>query len=356
MSESSEMSSDPKVPASKNGRPVLSKVEPQFALPGGELRITGAGLMPAEERPIVRIGEDPANIILGSNTLVIAKVPEDATEGPLTLSNSAGTSEPADLRVAVSIAENLHPVANPAVDSEGNIFATFSGSRGQSVPVAVFRIDPEFKVHPFVTELMNATGLAIDGENNLYVSSRNDGAVYLITPSGDMSTYAQGMGVATGIAFDRDGNLYVGDRSGTIFKIARNREIFVFATLEPSVAAYHLAFSPSGSLFVTGPTTSSNDAVYEIDPHGDVSVYFRGLGRPQGLAFDVDGNLYVAASYRGLRGIVRLNANREASLVVSGNGLVGLAFAPGGNMVLATGSGIHVLQCDIEGAPLVPLL
>src|SRR6185437_12906102 len=55
-------------------------------------------------------------------------------------------------------------------------------------------------------------------------------------------------------------NLYVGDRSGTIFKIARDRQTFVFSTLEPSVSAYHLAFAPDQSLYVTGPTTSSYDA------------------------------------------------------------------------------------------------
>ncbi len=71
--------------------------------------------------------------------------------------------------------------------------------------------------------------------------------------NGTMTTYAEGMGVATGIAFDRNQNLYVGDRSGTIFKIGRDQQVFVFATLEPSVSAYHLAFGPQGDLFVTGP-------------------------------------------------------------------------------------------------------
>ena len=76
----------------------------------------------------------------------------------------------------------------------------------------------------------------------LYISSRYDGFIYQVTPNGNMSVYVEGMGVATGLAFDPDGNLYVGDRSGTIFKISPNRQIFVFATLEPSIAAYHLAF------------------------------------------------------------------------------------------------------------------
>jgi sugar lactone lactonase YvrE len=168
-----------------------------------------------------------------------------------------------------------------------------------------------------------------------------------------MSSYAEGMGVATGIAFDREENLYVGDRTGTIFKISRDRQIFVYATLEPSVSAYHLAFSPAGLLHVTGPTTSSYDAVYSVDAQGTVSVFYRGLGRPQGLAFDVDGNLYVAASLGGKRGIVRITPDHKASLVVSGHGLVGLAFAPGRSAVLATQSAVHHLAWGIQGKALL---
>ena len=68
---------------------------------------------------------------------------------------------------------------------------------------------------------MNATGLAIDADGVLYVSSRHDGMVYQVRPAGNLAVYVEGMGVATGIVFDPDGNLYVGDRSGTIFKISR---------------------------------------------------------------------------------------------------------------------------------------
>src|SRR5204862_8089389 len=108
--------------------------------------------------------------------------------------------------------------------------------------------------------------------------------------------------------------LYVGDRSGTIFKSGKDRQIFVFATIEPSVSAYHLAFAPQGDLFVTGPTTSSFDCVYKIDPHGSVSTFYRGLGRPQGLAFDVEGSLYVAGSLSGKRGLVKVARDGKGSL------------------------------------------
>ena len=197
--------------------------------------------------------------------------------------------------------------------------------------------------------MMNPTGMAIGHDGSLYVSSRYDGTVYRVSKNGAMTSYAEGMGVATGIAFDTEGNLYVGDRSGTIFKIGRDRQIFVFATIEPSVAAYHLAFDDSGNLYVSGPTTSSFDAVYQVDPHGHVEVFYRGLGRPQGLAFDVAGNLYVAASLHGRRGIVKITPDRRASLAVSGQNLVGLAFAPGKTAVLATNSGLLRLDWGIAG-------
>src|SRR6202167_3908520 len=117
------------------------------------------------------------------------------------------------------------------------------------------------------------------------------------------------MGVATGIAFDTIGNLFVGDRSGTIFKINPDRQIFVFAMIEPSVAAYHLAFSPTGEISVTGPHTSSFDRILRITQKGEGTTFFRGLGRPQGLAFDRKGTFYVAASFLGRRGMSLISSD-----------------------------------------------
>ena len=340
---------------SSNGTPHLDSVTPRCALPGGEVRFGGKNLRPQElKRPLVQFGPVAGPVVIGSDDFVIARVPEGALSGPAVISTNGHISNPLDVRVAVSISEGLHPVGNPALDAEGNIYATFSGSRGEQVPVSVFKIDTSYNVRPFVSDLMNATGIAFDREGEMYVSSRHEGTVYRVTRSGAMSVFAEGMGVATGIAFDRDQNLFVGDRSGTIFKIAPDRQIFVHATLEPSMAAYHLAVGPDGDLLVCGPTTSSFDCVYRVDSHGDVTVFYRGLGRPQGLAFDADGNLYVTASLRGQRGIVKITPNQEASLEVSGQGLVGMAFAPGQSAVLDSNDAVYRISWDIAGFPLPP--
>lgn len=238
------------------------------------------------------------------------------------------------------------------MDAEGNVYVTFSGQRGQKVPVSLYKVTSNNAIKPFLTELMNPTGLAIDRDGFLFVSCRNDGTVHRVTPDGRSMEWVEGMGTATGLAFDKAGNLYIGDRSGTIFKIGADREIFVFATLEPSMAAYHLAFSPAGELFVSGPTTSNYDCVHRISPAGEVSVFFRGLGRPQGIAFDRAGNLYVAASFRGKRGIVRITPDAEAELVLSGSNIVGLALLPSHRAFITTNNALYSLDWDVEGLPL----
>src|SRR6266853_487696 len=338
-----------------NGKPHIEAIAPDCALPGGEVRIVGKGLRPPElRRPIVHFGELEGSVVISSDEFVVARVPDGAASGPVVVGANGNVSNAHAVKVAVPVADNLHPVTNPAIDREGNVYVTFSGSRGQKVPVSIFKVDTNYNVKPFLSDMMNATAIAFDREGQMYVSSRHDEAVYKVAPNGTMSSYAQGMGVATGIAFDQEENLYVGDRSGTIFKIARDRQIFVFATLEPSVSAYHLAFGPGGDMFVTGPSTSSFDSVYKVDPHGSVSTFSRGLGRPQGLALDVDGNIYVAASLSGRRGIVKITPEGKADLEVSGQGLVGLAFARGRSAILATNSAVHHISWNIQGRLLLP--
>jgi sugar lactone lactonase YvrE len=297
-------------------------------------------------------GDTEASVLIAAESYLVARVPEGVAGAAVRVATSHGTSPPVEMQLGVQIAENLHPVANPAVDGEGNIYVTYSGQRGQKVPVSLYKITANYQVKPYAAELVNPTGLALDHDNILYVSCRNDGTIHRVTPDGRSQLWVEGMGIATGIAFDADKNLFVGDRSGTIFKISPDRQIFVFATLEPSIAAYHLAFSPAGELYVAGPTTSSYDRIVRINRQGEVSLFYRGLGRPQGLAFDREGNLYVAASLNGRRGIARITPDGQAELVLSGMGLVGVALLPTSRAVLATNSALFSVDWNIEGLAL----
>ena len=335
----------------------IKRVIPKAALPGGEVTIEyGGGNLAGSRQPEVRFGDYAAQITIASDKLIVAKVPESSSEtgtSELSVANNGARSAPFPYEVGKRLATNLHPVANPALDNDGNIYATYSGRRGQKTPVSIYKVTPNGAVTPHTVDIMNATGLAFGLDGNLYVSSRHEGNVYKVDSTGTAETYIEGMGIATGLAFDRESNLYVGDRSGSIFKISPSKEIFVFATLEPSMAAYHLAHGLDDYLYVTGPTTSSFDSVYRVSPTGEVSKFFTGMGRPQGVALDIQGNLYVVGSHRGRRGIFRfLKGTNDPELFVSGLGLVGLAFDFNENLIIVDTSSLYRVNAGIMGKPL----
>jgi sugar lactone lactonase YvrE len=334
-------------------KPRIDDIVPAAALPQGEIEITGVNLGPtASGAPAVLVGGEPAQVLMSRPTRLVIRVPEDASTSLVEVRSAAGLSNAAPLRVARQLSDGLHPVTSPAVSRSGMIYATISGPRGKETPVSVVRVSPDGRGTPFVTGILNATGLAFSPDGDLYVTSRAEGNVYRVDEAGEPSIYAEGMGVATGAAFDAEGNLFVGDRSGTIFKIDTDRQIFVHATLEPSVAAYHLAMGANDTLYVTAPTLSSNDAIWAIEPNGDTRAFYTGLGRPQGLALDKDGNVYLAACLHGRRGLVRVTAQGEASLVVAGANLVGVAFSPLGTAVLVTSEAVYDVDLGVEGLSL----
>ena len=330
--------------------PRVDDVLPAAALPNGEVELTGIYLGPnGFGLPSVSVDNQPAHVLMCRPTRLVFRVPPTASAGLIEVRTPAGVANPAALRVARQLNDGLHPVTSPAVSRSGMVYATISGPRGKQTPVSVVRVSPDGRATPFVTGILNATGLAFNPDGDLFVTSRAEGNVYRIDAAGESTVYVEGMGVATGAAFDVEGNLFVGDRSGTIFKINRERQIFVHATLEPSVAAYHLAVNAAGTLFVTAPSLSSNDAIWAIEPNGDTRAWYRGLGRPQGLAISREGDVYLAACLHGRHGLVRVTPNAEASLVVSASNLIGVAFSPLGSTILATNEAVYDVDLGVEG-------
>jgi sugar lactone lactonase YvrE len=330
----------------------ILRIDPPLALPGGEVIIDCEGFDTSDPTLCaVWFSNQRAPIVALSARRVLAIVPELKQSGTteVSLESDGKRSEASSVVIGRQLAEDLHPVANPAFDlDDGSLFVTRSGSRGEQLPVTIFRIDGSGELTEFSGDITNPTGIAFDSTGQMFVSSRLDGTVYRITPFKEAVPYASNLGIATGIVFDRSDTMYVGDRSGTIYKVNGIGEEIAWAQLEPSVSAYHLAFGPDESLYVTGPTAASFDSVMRVDAKGHVSVFYKGLGRPQGLAFDALGNLYVAASFRGRRGIVRISSDgTSAEMFIAGMNLVGLAFSPAGDMAIVSTDAVYSLELTV---------
>jgi len=315
----------------------ITAIRPLCAIEGGRITIEGTGF-PVDDPslPDVRVGELAARLVYASSTQLSAIVPTGLAGGRAPVRVAGVPGETAFVDIAAPFTTGLHQVDNPIFDRDGNLYVTYSGTRGQHVPVSIFRVRPDGTREPFSSGIVNPTSMAIDPQDRLYVSSRFGGTVYRVSPSGATEPFAHDLGAACGLAFSEDGTLFVGDRSGTIFRVDAGGRSTTFASIPASVAAFHLAFGPDGALYVTGPTLSSYDELYRITPDGTVTTRYAGFGRPQGLAFDPRGTLFVVEALAGLSGLYRAPLTGAPELVLSGPGLVGIAFDKSSNLVVSS--------------------
>ncbi len=333
--------------------PVLSAVRPAWAIPGGRILVEGRDLpLSADGPPHVRIGLHDAHVTAASRGAIRLVVPAAAEGGTMEIRVGADADGGmASVEVARLLATGLHQVDSPAFDGLGRLYVTQSGGRGTKVPVPIYRVGRTGVREPVAVEIANPTSLALGPDGAMYVSSRFEGRVYRLTADDHVERYVGELGVPTGLAFSPDGSLFVGDRLGSIFRISPSRQVETFATLPASVAAFHLAFGPDDCLYVAAPTLASHDPIFRVRPDRVIEVACDGFGRPQGLAFDRTGMLYVAEALAGSSGLYRVDvtaASPTPELVVSAPMLVGVAVDPEGGLVLASNDAIWRLDVGLQ--------
>jgi len=315
----------------------IASIHPLRAIEGGRIDADGAFPLEQEILPEVHVGDLPARVVFASSTRLGVVVPSGLDGGRASVRIPPfDDGQRGFVDIAAPFATGLHQVDNPVFDRDGNLYVTYSGTRGQQVPVSIFRVRPNGTRETFSSGIVNPTSMAIDPSGRLYVSSRFEGTVYRVLPDGMTEPFAHDLGVACGLAFAPDGMLFVGDRSGTIFRVDPAGHATTFATLPASVAAFHLAIGPDRALYVTGPTLSSYDPLYRIEPDATVTTAYARFGRPQGLAFDPNGALFVVDALAGSSGLYRVPPHGDPELVLAGPGLVGVAFDRGGTLVVSS--------------------
>lgn len=190
-------------------------------------------------------------------------------------------------------------------DGAGNLYTTGRDlNAGENCPVWRINIkSPSLVTVGFIPNPVacNPSGIAFDEAGNLYIADGGVAAtIWKLTPSAAMppvaTAFATGVPGTNGLAFDRDGNLWTGDGTtglGRVWKI-----------------------TPSGSVeeaFRIQPMRNGADL------GGDIAG--RGVGRENrtvpldnaqnlvanGVAFDDDGDLYVADTARGALWKVRFD-------------------------------------------------
>ncbi|WP_051638328.1 IPT/TIG domain-containing protein [Maribacter sp. Hel_I_7] len=180
----------------------------------------------------------------------------------------------------------------------------------------------------------NPDGLAIDDEDNLYITERSSHSILKVAFSGEISRiagdgtsgYVDGNGTSAkfsypkDIAVDSNGNLYVTDNGNNVIrKISTSGDVSTFAG--STVSGFSNGTGAIASFnYPQGITIDSQDNLYVVDvgnhsirkidmlgsvttlAGNGISGFTSGIGsqamfnQPRGISIDTNGNLYVADS------------------------------------------------------------
>jgi sugar lactone lactonase YvrE len=256
--------------------------------------------------------------------------------------------------VASLVSNNLSGWNGPVglvCDNVGNLYA---GVPGEST---IWKFSPDgSRSASSASDIDSVSGLAFDHAGNLFITVPNYIAIcrltfylghgyVLFTPPGSTNYTQANLSYPISPAFDSAGNIYVANNTNaaplgfppspydnTIEKFASDfTYLGAFATGLNCPSG--IAFDNDGNLFVanSGTNGSLKNTIVKFTTNGFRSTFATassGLSGPQGLAFDSTGNLYVANSLNGT--ILKFTPNGSGSVFASGlNSPFSIAIFPG---------------------------
>ncbi|MFN8661775.1 MAG: SMP-30/gluconolactonase/LRE family protein [Thermomicrobiales bacterium] len=224
-----------------------------------------------------------------------------------------------DIRDFAPFVEGLDHPEGVACGPGGEVFA--GGEAGQ-----IYRISPDGTVEQIASTGGFILGLCLDAASAIYACDMANHQVARIAPDGTISTWSAGapgrpMRVPNYPVFDADGNLYVSDsgssgkRDGCVFLVRPDGTTEVLAA-DLGAFPNGLALDAAGETLCVVLSDLPGVVAVDLRPGHDLAIRtLVELPRhvPDGLAFDVDGNLYISCYTPDV--IYRLAPDGELAIV-----------------------------------------
>jgi streptogramin lyase len=215
-----------------------------------------------------------------------------------------------------------------------------------------------------------AAGIAFDSSDNLYLAENyvplsgnpNGSRITRVTAAGNASVLvAPGtISAAAAIAVDAAGNVYVADGNGAglnnsvplnkVWKITPDGtpSTFIASVSDPT----GLAFDAQGNLYVA---SYGSNAIYKYDSTGALlgTVASGFTAQPYGITLDAQGNVYVAGFGQSVHGTRIFKATPSGAISTFANAGIeepyDVAFAPNGALWASYYDGLKLVRVDPDG-------
>jgi len=208
-------------------------------------------------------------------------------------------------------------------------------------------------VRQYATDIDSPEGPAFDRAGNFYHVDWTVSSIVKHTPSGERSEFFNTGGIPAGLAFHPDGSLWVADEGENIHGLFRiepdgsaGRIVLNRYHGKPLNGANDLVFDRNGTLFFSDPWGSDGEnpigGFYRYLPDEELEQIDSGLAFPNGVAIRPDETyIYLAETYRNR--ILCYEINSDGTLgprehfadTPTPSGPDGIAFDADGNLFVA---------------------
>ncbi len=203
-------------------------------------------------------------------------------------------------------------------------------------------------------------GPVFDRKGNLFAVDVHTGNISKISPEGQVKIFINTGGGPNGAKFHANGDLYVADRRKGIISIAPDGKIQVIVDHCQGKKFYgpnDLIFDSRGNLYFTDPHGSSAEdpfgCVYRFSSSGELTCLASGLAFPNGIALSRDDKYLFVADTRKNRVLRYVLSPSVRSYIFSqlsgGWGPDGMAFDVAGNLYVAHYGGGDVIILNPKG-------
>lgn len=230
----------------------------------------------------------------------------------LLLPAQAARAQTAEVAVAITVG-----LEGPATDSAGNLYFT-DGSNDR-----ILKMTPDGEVSTYKQPATRPNGLVIDPQDRMYAAERGSPEKNLpgrITrtdlKTGKMDVVAEkyqgkSFGVPNDITYDSKGRLYF-SAGGDVYRLDPDGNVAQLAAAPSVDSSNGVMVSLDDKQFYLGEQNRGiagprRVRVFDLSPEGTLSNprvlinFFPGRG-PDGMALDVEGNVYVVAGMSKVRG------------------------------------------------------